>query len=90
LLAEVRQGDLVARLGGDEFGVLLWDADPATADTVAERLRVTCRAPIEVAGTQVSVGISVGVAHDDALGERTVERADEALYAEKRRIRRVE
>jgi diguanylate cyclase (GGDEF)-like protein/PAS domain S-box-containing protein len=88
LQAEIREGDLLARLGGDEFGLLLWDAEGDEAVAIADRLRTACRAPIVIGDATVSVGISVGLAHDgNALGEDTVERADAALYVEKRRTR---
>lgn len=57
----------LARLGGDEFAVLLPEADLATAEEVANRLVQLHEAPFEVAGLQLSLGISVGVAvADDA------------------------
>jgi diguanylate cyclase (GGDEF)-like protein len=90
ILAEVRDDDLVARIGGDEFGVLLWGVDEVVAESVAERLRAACRTPVWLPGLDepIEVGISVGVASDvAALAAHTVERADAALYREKRRTR---
>ncbi len=39
--ASVRSSDVVGRIGGEEFGVYLMGADLATADQVAERIRLT-------------------------------------------------
>jgi diguanylate cyclase (GGDEF)-like protein len=83
----LRERDLAARLGGDEFGVLLVDIpDPAFAATVSDRLLAKLDAPIEIAGTKVVVGASIGIAIDnpsmssvdDLLGE-----ADVAMYQAK-------
>jgi diguanylate cyclase (GGDEF)-like protein len=83
----LRERDLAARLGGDEFGVLLVDIpDPVFAATVSDRLLAKLDAPIEIAGTKVMVGASIGIAIDnptmssvdDLLGE-----ADVAMYQAK-------
>ncbi|MBV8719821.1 MAG: EAL domain-containing protein, partial [Chloroflexi bacterium] len=59
----VRADDTPARLGGDEFAVLLEGiASEADALAVAEKLVRALAVPIEVAGRDVTVGLSVGVA----------------------------
>jgi diguanylate cyclase (GGDEF)-like protein len=35
----LRGADMMARIGGEEFGVILWDATPADAARICERLR---------------------------------------------------
>ena len=81
-----RPHDIVARIGGDEFGVLLEGADSATAEAVAERLRLACRRPFEIAGRTLHVSASVGIAvfpedGDDAAS--LLQHADIAMYAAK-------
>lgn len=84
LAALVRQGDLVARVGGDEFAVILWGAQRAEAEGIAERIREVCGRPIAAEGAVVSIGISVGVAASDGrLHPDVVTSADAALYQEK-------
>ena len=64
----VRGEDLVARLGGDEFAVLLEGerSQDAVVDVV-ERIRASIDTPIAVAGRQVRVGASVGIANAGSL-----------------------
>ncbi len=84
LRAHVRADDLVARLGGDEFAVLLRGASPDQATELSARLTQALDSPFDLSGEQVSVGISIGMAHTDGrLGEETLEQADRALYASK-------
>jgi diguanylate cyclase (GGDEF)-like protein len=84
----VRPGDLVARLGGDEFALLLDGVpDPAVALAVAERTVTALAAPVEINGTWVHVGASVGLAmrHDDSDPESFMREADVAMYTAKGR-----
>jgi diguanylate cyclase (GGDEF)-like protein len=84
----VRGGDTVARLGGDEFTVLLEDlATPADASHVAERIMSAMQKPFELAGRELSVSASLGVAlaTGHATPEDLLRDADAALYRSKNR-----
>jgi diguanylate cyclase (GGDEF)-like protein len=86
LTAGVRAEDVVARLGGDEFAVLLTWADGERLRDVADRMLTALRAPMEVAGTDITVTASIGGAlgaHGDTA-ERLLHRADTAIYSAKR------
>ncbi len=80
----LRAGDTVARLGGDEFAVLLEDqADVSEAEHVARRIVDAVREPILLGESQVSVGISIGIAFssaDAATADALLRDADSAMY----------
>ncbi len=82
----VRRGDVGARLGGDELVVLLDGVDDiADARRVAEKIRRAAARPIPVAGGEIRVTLSIGVAlvqHGESV-EALVGRADEAMYRAK-------
>jgi diguanylate cyclase (GGDEF)-like protein/PAS domain S-box-containing protein len=79
----IRAGDSVARLGGDEFVVLVTAvAEPAEAAIVAERLLEQITKPIEVAGRQLSLTASVGIAVGGSAAE-LLKQADAAMYRAK-------
>jgi diguanylate cyclase (GGDEF)-like protein len=86
ILATVRTGDTVARLGGDEFAILTEDGGDALH--TASRLLLSLDQPIAIAGLQLSVRASIGVA-TLTPGENAVDatemlkRADLAMYAAK-------
>jgi diguanylate cyclase (GGDEF)-like protein len=92
LRACVRGSDLVARLGGDEYAILM-DGVPPDHDlaALADRLVGAVSEPVDVAGTPVSVGASVGIAvappGDTPAGE-VLHRADMAMYSAKSRGKR--
>ena len=77
----------MARLGGDEFAVLLEDQlDLSEAEHVARRIMDAVREPILLGETQVSVGISIGIAFsgaDGATADALLRDADSAMYRAK-------
>ncbi|HEV8670322.1 MAG TPA: EAL domain-containing protein [Candidatus Limnocylindria bacterium] len=84
----VHADDLVARLGGDEFAVLVGRLrTPHDAATVAQRVLAAIQPPFMVAGQEVYVRASIGIAttdgSDGAAAEELIRRADTAMYAAK-------
>lgn len=87
LSSTLRASDQLARLSGDEFTILQTSfrhADDAAA--LAERCIEKLAAPFEIAGNEITVGVSVGIVccahgveHDAVL-----QQADLALYKAKR------
>ncbi|MBN9526406.1 MAG: ammonium transporter [Alphaproteobacteria bacterium] len=84
LAEQVRPSDTVARYGGDEFCVIMPSVTDAEAvAAVAERLRQAIIQPFELAGQQLDVGASVGIAlfPDDGRDmDALVRSADAAMY----------
>ncbi len=79
-------GGLLARLGGDEFGIVIEDAsDQGVHEFCTQVLRV-CAQARRVAGHEVQISASIGVAiQDESRSEVSLmRRADLALYAAKR------
>ena len=68
--ATLRQGDLIARLGGDEFAIALVDITNL-GDVMAfmNRLVEALRRPLQVAGKEMLVTTSVGIALAPADGD---------------------
>ena len=82
----VRGGDTVARLGGDEFAVLLEHlTHPWDATQLAERVLRDLAISLNIAGKQVSVGASIGIALSDRQrpGRALLDDADTAMYRAK-------
>jgi diguanylate cyclase (GGDEF)-like protein len=89
LRREMRERDLVARWRGDEFVAVMPGTGPKEAQRLSERIRDAIdELRVEVApGVTVSVGISVGAAtypDDGNLPETLMEKADFAMYRDKR------
>ena len=84
LMANVRPGDFVARIGGDEFVVLsLTGVNVARLEELAGRIIEDMRKPVAYDGIECRVGISVGIALQDAGApdaKRLLVEADVALY----------
>lgn len=87
LTRALRPGDSLARLGGDEFVVLCEDLhDGSEAETVAERITTAMSAPFDLAGHQIAVTASVGIAFSGPgqdVPEALLRDADFAMYQAK-------
>jgi diguanylate cyclase (GGDEF)-like protein len=86
LLGSLRPADTAARLGGDEFAVLLVDIPEEHIGVVADRIVAKLTQPLELAGIELEVGASLGVA-SAASGtldaDSLVRNADVAMYVAK-------
>ncbi len=83
----LREADTLARLAGDEFTILLEDVpDAQAALQVAERVRAALQRPFVVAGQELTVTASVGVAlssPEPCSPEDLLRRSDAAMYQAK-------
>jgi len=83
----LRDGDSVARLGGDEFAILQGSITQLSdTTTLMARIIDVIRAPFNLDGQQVVVGVSIGVALAPADGvnpDQLLKNADMALYRAK-------
>jgi diguanylate cyclase (GGDEF)-like protein len=89
LTEELRPSDTAARLGGDEFIVLCEQMSEPERDAVAvaRRLLASLRRPFALAGGQVTISASIGiaVATTGEAPDALVSRADSAMYRAKGR-----
>jgi diguanylate cyclase (GGDEF)-like protein/PAS domain S-box-containing protein len=80
----MRQGDTLARLGGDEFTIFLPELQNRhDAAVVADKFLDCLRAPFELAGHQVHISASIGIAvypHDGETIDELLCHADMAMY----------
>ena len=87
LSAACGRGDTVARISGDEFAVILGDlARPDDAALVAQKIIERLAAPFPLAGQEVFVTASIGIAVFPADGEDAetlLGAADAAMYRAK-------
>src|SRR5207253_10085876 len=81
-----RPTDALARFGGDEFAMLLEGTSETQAVAAANRLLRRLSEPIRIAGHDLSLGASVGIAVYAGGGdgsEELIRHADLAMYAAK-------
>ena len=102
LTSVTRATDIVARQGGDEFLVLVPDLEidggeglePRALEVVAsieQKVRSVLETPFRVGGTEVHVGLSIGVSIypiDATDREQLLRNADTAMYIGKGRLER--
>ncbi len=87
LLATVREGDVVVRLGGDEFAIITSHFEHAhQVSMLAQRVIDAVGQPLDLGGTLVTVGVSIGIALAPTDGDDAAalfKNADLALYRAK-------
>jgi diguanylate cyclase (GGDEF)-like protein/PAS domain S-box-containing protein len=86
LKSALRQSDTLARLGGDEFVILASNANTDFAPHFAQKILDSLRDPIRLAGEEVSVSGSIGIAIFPQHGDDSsslMRAADIAMYAAK-------
>ena len=79
----VRGGDTAARFGGDEFAVLLEGANDAEVAVAAQRILGSLADPFAIAGREVFVSASIGIAVGSDESDDMLRNADLALYRAK-------
>ena len=81
-----RECDTISRLGGDEFAILIEDAHLPDIHRLAQRIVDDVRRPFQIFGSQVYVGVSIGIALSPDSGADRLElmrTADISLYRAK-------
>jgi diguanylate cyclase (GGDEF)-like protein len=81
-----RECDTISRLGGDEFAILIEDARLPDIHRLARRIVEDVRRPFQILGSQVYVGVSIGIALSPESGANRLElmrTADISLYRAK-------
>lgn len=84
----VRESDTVARMGGDEFTILLTEIhDPEAVKGVSQKIKRAFEEPFNLDGSDVLIGISIGVAvypEESEDCQSLLRIADNAMYDDKR------
>jgi diguanylate cyclase (GGDEF)-like protein/PAS domain S-box-containing protein len=84
LRSRARPADTVARFGGDEFLVVCEDVDEDDARAVASDLMKALDQPFQLAGGEVVLSASIGVAlSSSGSADTLLSHADSAMYAAK-------
>jgi diguanylate cyclase (GGDEF)-like protein len=79
----IRSRDTLARLGGDEFVLLAKTSDPADAANLAEKLVSAIREPAHIAGHELRISASIGIAIYSGIESEQhdlLKNADAAMY----------
>ncbi len=89
LARQAPPGATVARMGSDEFAVSVEDVDGDEVGTLSERVQQTFATPFDLAGTELWVTASIGVAVGTGGGEADVllREASAAMHRAKQRGR---
>ena len=85
----VRESDTVGRIGGDEFTVILDSAETLEqVAALAAKLIETIQSPFDLEGSEVRIGISIGIScysEETATPDDLMNNADIAMYESKKK-----
>ena len=84
LRSAVEEGNVLARIGGDEFAALLPNHSAEEAEKVSERIRTLI--PLNnkyYQGAELNISLGTATRKTDESLEKTMQRADDAMYEEK-------
>jgi diguanylate cyclase (GGDEF)-like protein len=85
----LRSSDIIARIGGDEFIAIVEDLENTeSAAVIAQKLIYTLTQPMNLAGNNCALGVSIGIAMYPGDGESSRDlyrHADEAMYSVKKK-----
>jgi len=88
LLKIIRESDTVARIGGDEFLIIQTEVnDKETIAFVADKILNKLADPFDLAGTEIKIGASIGIAIYPEHGNNIqllIKKADKAMYKAKK------
>jgi diguanylate cyclase (GGDEF)-like protein len=87
LMNSTRIEDVCCRLGGDEFAVLLPDTGETHCDAMVERMREQMLSLEDVGLGRNGIAIGTATWRPEDEKDSFLRRADEAMYADKRRIK---
>lgn len=83
----VRECDTAVRFGGDEFVILLENIHRADeSQKIIQKIKATFGAAFDLAGTQINIMPSIGIAHYPEDGDsdaQLLRKADQSMYQEK-------
>jgi diguanylate cyclase len=83
----IREGDLLCRLGGDEFAIIVNNLDNLMqVDNLTGRIFKVLAEPVKIAGTELMISASIGIASYPECGdsaEDLLRCADVAMYRSK-------
>jgi len=88
----IRNEDTLSRISGDEFVILLEDTSYENAERVARKIQAKLTQPVLIAGIELNISISLGIAvyPDDGTEMRELLRkADARMYEEKEKSKGV-
>jgi len=79
----IRAQDTIARVGGDEFVLLANVSEPSDAASLADKVAIAIRTPFSIAGRDLRVSTSIGIAMypgDGSTEHELLANADAAMY----------
>ena len=89
LICDVYKGNSIYRIGGDEFAVILMDDAYDNRDALLEEFRGRVTENMDSGAVTIASGLAVFQVETDIGAENVFERADAAMYLNKREMKNI-